>query len=78
MKIDIKEIQNLLYVCNVNFYDMYVDTEHMDLIIEFNELLENVDMDELMNELNDLFREENVEFNGDDVIYINLLDEGVY
>lgn len=57
MNIDIKEIQNILYTCNVNFYFMYVNTEDECIDIEMNENIENIDIEPLLDELNNIFDE---------------------
>ena len=51
MRIDIKEIQELLTNCNVNFYDMYIDNEMDCIDIDINESIENVEMDDLIEGL---------------------------
>ena len=71
MRIDIKEIQDLLYNCNVNFYEMYIDTECECICIELNELIENIALDDIMEELNDLFDDVDYE---DKTIFINLYE----
>ena len=68
MKIDIKGIQELLYACNVNFYEMYVDTECECIDIELNEMIENIAIEELLKELKEIFEE--IEFNDSDVIIL--------
>ena len=57
MNIDVKEIQNILYCCNVNFYQMEIDTECECITIALNELIENIAIDELLEELKDIFNE---------------------
>ena len=61
MRIDVKEIQNLLYVYNVNFYDMYVDTETGCIDVDMNEMLDNVDVEGLMGELREIFDDVSLE-----------------
>ena len=76
MRIDIKKLINLLYVCNVNFYEFTIDTEHMDIVIELTDYingLENIDVDELNDGLCEIFGEDNFEFE-EDIIYISLLN----
>lgn len=70
MMIDIKEIQNQLYVCNVNFYDMYVDTEAECITIEMDELMETVALDRLIEGLEKIFDEVECE-EGNLVLYFN-------
>jgi len=53
MRIDLKEVTNLLYVCNVNFYEMYMETEHESITIEVDDI-DNIDMDTLIDELEDM------------------------
>lgn len=60
MRIDIKEIQNLLYRCNVNKYDMIMETEHETITITMTQPIETIDMEELTSELEEIFYE--VEF----------------
>lgn len=57
MNIDIKEIQDILYCCNVNFYFMYVNTEDECIDIEMNEDIKNIDIEPLLDELNNIFDE---------------------
>ncbi len=64
--IDIKEIQNVLYVCNVNFYEFYVDVESECLTIELNEMIDNIDIDSLIKGLEEAV--DYVEFDGCEVI----------
>lgn len=72
MIIDLKKIQELLYLCNANFYDFTIDTENMDIVIELNEDMENVDMEVLEKGLVNMLGEGVVfEVN---MIYISLLD----
>lgn len=76
MRINVKELTNLLYVCNVNFYEFTIDTEHMDIDIELTDYingLEKIDVDELYDGLCEIFGEDNFEFE-DDRIWISLLN----
>ena len=74
MRIDLKEVTNLLYVSNVNFYEMYMDTEQDDITIEV-ESVESVDMDDLICGLEDIF--EDVEVVGN-TIYCSYYNEMEY
>ncbi len=53
MRIDLKEVTNLLYDCNMNFYEMYIDTEYESITIEVDEI-DSIDMDILIDELEDM------------------------
>ena len=55
MRININEAINLLYICNVNSYEMYMDTEQDCITIEVNDSMERVDVDELVEGLEELF-----------------------
>jgi len=57
MNIDVKEIQNILYCCNVNFYEMEINTDEECIDITLNELIEHIAIDELLEELNEIFNE---------------------
>jgi len=68
MLIDIKEIMNILYLCNVNFYEINIDSDNNELIIDLDELIENIDHDELNNKLLEIFDDDEIEINDDNII----------
>lgn len=68
--LNIKDIQDLLYNCNVNFYQMEIN-EHMCFDITLNEQLSNIDIDDLKEELSDIVGADNYTFE-EDVISIFL------
>ena len=53
MRIDLKEVTNVLDICNVNVYEMYMETEYESITIEVDEI-DSIDMDTLIDELEDM------------------------
>ena len=71
VRIALNDVHNLLYNCNVNFYDWYVDTDEGCIIIDVNELEDNIDLDELIKGFERIVTED-IEYNdGSFILYFD-------